>query len=292
MPHLRNCEARHDPGGVAGRLGHSGLDGHGGRHVDRRIVEPRSLRGHDPHAGEYPGHRARPAQRPPSGRYADFHRLRGRLGRRAGLHRHRLDRAFGALDVAKRGLTVWLANDDRSGRGSSLWLARPVSPLAPRTKRSPRWLGQPIQSARFQRQSRGPGRNDRYRSKQRFRQQRAVQRAPGGQHPTAPDRSRRLRLCEFQRYHFEPTQRQPGLRETLRPKPRHRRSAGDSVDGDDRHGRCGQFCHAARINDLRPGFLRAYLGGSTYTAATSRSNIVQFLRSEAGITLYLSSSGT
>ncbi len=41
-----------------------------------------------------------------------------------------------------------------------------------------------------------------------------------------------------------------------------------------------------------PGFLRAYLGGSTYTAATSRSNIVQFLRSEAGITLYLSSSGT
>ena len=33
-----------------------------------------------------------------------------------------------------------------------------------------------------------------------------------------------------------------------------------------------------------PGFLRAYLGGSTRAAATSRSNIVQFLRSEAGIT--------
>jgi prepilin-type N-terminal cleavage/methylation domain-containing protein len=41
-----------------------------------------------------------------------------------------------------------------------------------------------------------------------------------------------------------------------------------------------------------PGFLRAYLGGSTSAAATSRSNIVQFVRSEAGITLYLSSSGT
>ncbi len=41
-----------------------------------------------------------------------------------------------------------------------------------------------------------------------------------------------------------------------------------------------------------PGFLRAYLGGSTSAAATSRSNIVQFRSSEAGITLYLSSSGT
>ena len=210
----------------------------------------------------------------------------------AGLHRHRLDRAFGALGVARRGRAVRLASDERSGRGGSLRLARPLSALAGRTKRSSRRLGQPIRSARFQRQSGGPGRNDRYGSKQRFRQQRAIQRALG-QHSAAPDRGRRICLCAdssgsisnppsgSQVYVslFGPNPSTGGVQEL----PLTVTTGTDGVVS---------FAMPSGTAVYAPGFLRAYLGGSTSAAATSRSNIVQFVRSEAGITLYLSSSGT